>query len=101
MIPETKAFAPRGLGIVPYMLPSSKELADETIKAIDDNYDVVMWEKHGVFAVENDIISAFDQVDVLNKSANIYMCGRSMGFVPDGMSEEQMTEISTVFKLPK
>ena len=43
MIPETKAFAPRGLGIVPYMLPSSNELADATIKAIDDNYDVAQW----------------------------------------------------------
>lgn len=101
MIPETKAFAPRGLGIVPYMLPSSKELADETIKALDDNYDVVMWEKHGVFAVENDIMAAFDQVDVLNKSANIYMCARSMGFEPDGMTQEQMTEITVVFNLPK
>ncbi len=101
MIPETKAFAPRGLGIVPYMLPSSNELADATIKAIDDNYDVVMWEKHGVFAVEEDVMSAFDQIDVLNKSANIYMCARSMGFMPDGMSEEQMIEISTVFNLPK
>lgn len=101
MIPETKAFAPRGLGIVPYMLPSSTELAEATIKAIDDDYDVVMWEKHGVFAVESDVISAFDQIDVLNKSANIYMCARSMGFVPDGMSEEQMREISTVFGLPK
>jgi rhamnulose-1-phosphate aldolase len=48
-----------------------------------------------------DIMSAFDQVDVLNKSANIYMCARSMGFVPDGMSQEQMQEISTVFNLPK
>ncbi len=101
MIPETKAFAPRGLGIVPYMMPSSKQLADETIKAIDDNYDVVMWEKHGVFAVDTDIMAAFDQVDVLNKSANIYMCARSMGFVPDGMTPEQMREISTSFNLPK
>lgn len=101
MIPETKAFAPRGLGMVPYMLPSSNELAAETIKTIDDNYDVVMWEKHGVFAVENDVMSAFDQIDVLNKSANIYMCARSMGFVPEGMSDAQMNEISTVFHLPK
>lgn len=101
MIPETKAFAPRGLGMVPYMLPSSTALAYATINAIDDDYDVVMWEKHGVFAVENDIMSAFDQVDVLNKSANIYMCARSMGFVPDGMTEAQMTELSTVFNLPK
>lgn len=101
MIPETKAFAPRGLGIVPYMLPSSTELAHETIKAIDDDYDVVMWEKHGVFAVESDIMSAFDQIDVLNKSANIYMCARSMGFIPDGMSDAQMQEITDVFHLPK
>lgn len=101
MIPETKAFAPRGLGIVPYMMPSSNELAEETIRSIDDNYDVVMWEKHGVFAVEDDIMKAFDQVDVLNKSANIYMCARSMGFVPDGMTADQMQELTTVFNLPK
>ena len=83
------------------MMPSSNELAEETIRSIDDNYDVVMWEKHGVFAVEDDIMKAFDQVDVLNKSANIYMCARSMWFVPDGMTADQMQEISTVFNLPK
>lgn len=101
MIPETKAFAPRGLGVVPYMLPSSADLANETIKALERDFDVVMWEKHGVFAVDKDIMSAFDQVDVLNKSANIYMCARSMGFIPDGMSAAQMRELSTVFNLPK
>ena len=46
MIPETKAFCPRGLGMVPYMLAGSRELAKATIEAIDDDYDVVMWEKH-------------------------------------------------------
>lgn len=101
MIPETKAFCPRGLGIVPYMLPSSVELANATIEAIDEDYDVVMWEKHGVFAVAPDIMEAFDMVDTLTKSAIIYRDARSMGFIPDGMSDEQMQEISTVFKLPK
>ena len=101
MIPETKAFCPRGLGIVPYMLPSSNELADATIKAIDDDYDVVMWEKHGVFAVGPDVMEAFDMIDTLTKSAIIYRDARSMGFVPDGMTPEQMKEISTVFNLPK
>ena len=101
MIPETKAFCPRGLGIVPYMLPSSVELADETIKAIDDNYDVVMWEKHGVFSVGDDVMEAFDMIDVLNKSAVIYRDACAMGFKPTGMSQEQMKEISTVFHLPK
>ena len=101
MIPETKAFCPRGLGMVPYMLPSSVELADATIRAIDDDYDVVMWEKHGVFAVDVSIMDAFDQVDVLNKAAQIYISARNMGFEPAGMTEEQMKELSDVFGLPK
>ena len=101
MIPETKAFCPRGLGIVPYMLPSSVELAEATIRAIDEDYDVVMWEKHGVFAVDVDIMDAFDQVDVLNKAAQIYIAAKNMGFEPEGMTGPQMQELSSVFGLPK
>ena len=100
MIPETKAFCPQGLGIVPYTLPGSVELADATIAELDD-YDVVMWEKHGVFAVDVDVMAAFDQVDVLNKSALIYIAAKNMGFEPQGMSEAQMREMSVAFNLPK
>lgn len=60
-----------------------------------------MWEKHGVFAVDTDIMSAFDQVDVLNKAAQIYISAKNMGFEPDGMTMEQMDELSRVFGLPK
>ena len=38
MIPETKAFCPLGLGIVPYQLPGSLKLAEETLKELED-YD--------------------------------------------------------------
>ena len=100
MIPETKAFCPRGLGIIPYKLPSSVELAEATIKELQD-YDVVMWEKHGVFAVDCDAMQAFDQIDVLNKSALIYIAAKNMGFEPDGMSQEQMKEMTVAFNLPK
>ena len=100
MIPETKAFCPKGLGITPYQLPGSVALAQATIDALSD-YDVVMWEKHGVFAVDKDIMAAFDQVDVLNKSAQIYIAAKNMGFVPDGMTDAQMREMSIAFNLPK
>ena len=82
-------------------MPSGVELADATIKAIDDDYDVVMWEKHGVVAVDTDIMSAFDQVDVLNKAALIYIASKNMGFEPEGMSDAQMKELSDTFGLPK
>ena len=100
MIPETRAFCPKGLGIVPYKMPSSTELAEATIEQLKE-YDVVMWEKHGVCAVGPDIMEAFDQVDVLSKSARIYIDARCMGYEPDGMTQEQMQEMTRAFNLPK
>ncbi len=99
MIPETLAFAPLGIGVVPYELPGSVKLADATLEQIRD-YDVVMWEKHGICAVGQDIMDAFDQADVLNKAAMIYLRAKSMGFEPDGMTDEAMAEVQQVFKLP-
>lgn len=100
MIPETKAFCPLGLGVVPYELPGSNKLADATLEQLED-YDVVLWEKHGVFAKGLDVMDAFDQIDVLSKSAKIYIDSRCMGYEPEGMSQEQMAEMSRAFNLPK
>lgn len=100
MIPETKAFCPLGLGIIPYELPGSAVLANETVKQLDE-YDVVLWEKHGVFAADTNVLAAFDQIDVLTKAAQIYMDGCAMGFKPEGMSQAQLAELSKVFNLPK
>ena len=100
MIPETKAFCPLGLGIVPYELPGSVKLADATLAELED-YDVVMWEKHGVFAKGLDAMDAFDQIDVLSKSAKIYIDAKCMGFEPDGMTQEQMREMTVAFNLPR
>ena len=100
MIPETLAFAPLGLGVVPYEVPGSFELGQATLRQIHD-YDVVLWEKHGTFAVGQDIMDAFDQTDVLNKAATIYLRARSMGFTPQGMTDTQMEDIQRIFSLPK
>lgn len=99
MIPETLAFAPLGLGVVPYQVPGSVQLAQATLEQIHD-YDVVLWEKHGTFAVGQDIMDAFDQTDVLNKAATIYLRARSMGFIPQGMTDQQMADIRRIFSLP-
>lgn len=98
MIPETRAFCPKGVGIVPYNLPGSLALARDTIKLLDE-YDVVMWEKHGALAVGNDIIECFDMIDTLCKSALIYKAAKSMGFEPTGMTDAEMDEMKRVFNL--
>jgi len=92
MIPETRVFCPKGLGIIPYKMPGSFELADATIEELAE-YDVVMWEKHGVVATGEDIMEAFDMIDTLSKSAQIYLTAKSMGFEPEGMTKGQMNEL--------
>ncbi|MBO6169496.1 MAG: rhamnulose-1-phosphate aldolase [Bacteroidales bacterium] len=100
MIPETLAFAPLGIGFIPFANPGTVELADETLKLIG-SYDVVLWEKHGTVAVGIDMMDAFDQTDVLNKAACIYKSACQMGNAPEGMSEKQMKGIQELFNLPK
>lgn len=99
MIPETRAFCPRGLGIVPYQTPGSIELAQETVNELIE-HDVVLWEKHGACAIGEDIFEAFDQIDVLSKAAQIYTIAKNMGFEPAGISNEDLLELKTVFNLP-
>ena len=98
MIPETRVIVPKGLGIVPYKLPGSLELADATIRLLD-RYDVVMWEKHGALAVGSDVIECFDMIDTLSKSAQIYLQARAMGFEPEGLTDEQSEELRKAFRL--
>lgn len=100
MIPETRAFCPKGLGIIPYKMPSSLELADKTVDMLRE-YDVVMWEKHGVCSVSENIMEAFDMVDTLSKSAQIYLTSKSMGFEPEGVSLDDMEALKIAFNLPK
>jgi len=100
MIPETRAFCPRGLGIVRYEIPGSFKLADATIRELEE-YDVVMWEKHGACAVSENIKEAFDMIDTLSKSAQIYLNAKIMGFEPEGISIENLEQMRIEFNLPK
>lgn len=78
MIPECRLVVTKGVGVVPYHEPGSVELAEATIKELSE-HDVVIWEKHGVLATGDDIITCFDTLDTLNKAAKIYICAKAAG----------------------
>ena len=99
MIPERRVIVPKGIGIVPYELPGSMKLAYATIKQLE-KHDVVLWEKHGLLAVGEDIIECFDAIDTMAKSAQIYLDARTAGFEPVGMTDKQLDELAVAFNLP-
>jgi rhamnulose-1-phosphate aldolase len=100
MIPECRIIVPKGIGIVPYEIPGTIELAHATIKQLE-KHDVVFWEKHGILAVGEDIIECFDAIDTLSKSAQIYFSARMAGYEPEGMTDEQLEGLVPAFGLDK
>jgi len=99
MLPEVRAFVPRGIGIVPYCMPGSKTMADATTDKLRQ-FDVAVWEKHGAVATGTDALVAYDYIDVANKGAKLFLKCLASGFEPEGVGDADMRDLQSAFKLP-
>ena len=97
MHPEAMVFIPKGMGFVPYLLPGSLQIADVTMEEFK-KHEVVLWEKHGVFAIGKNILDTFDNIDIASKSAKIWFQCRAAGFEPEGLTDEQLNELRELVK---
>jgi rhamnulose-1-phosphate aldolase len=96
MHPEAVVFVPQGLALVPYILPGTESIAQATLSGLKDS-DVIMWEKHGTFAIGEDVLDAFDKIDILSKSAQIYFMVKQAGFEPEGLTIDQINDLKNKF----
>ena len=92
MHPETIVFIPEGVGFIPYLVPGSDEIAQATLKKFQ-THKVIMWEKHGSFAIGINVFEAFDLIDTLAKSAQIYFQCRAAGHKPEGLPDNKLQEL--------
>lgn len=95
MHPETMVVVPEGVGFVPYLLTGSQEIADATLVKFR-HHQVVVWEKHGCFAIGKNVFEAFDLIDTIAKSAFIYFQCRTAGYQPEGLTEEQLADLKAL-----
>jgi len=96
MHPEAIVFVPNGLALIPYILPGTEAIAEATLTRLKDS-DVIMWEKHGTFALGEDVLDAFDKIDIMAKSAQIYFMVKQSGIDPEGLTDEQIIELKSQF----
>lgn len=89
MITEVRFFVPKGVGLIPYTMPGSEELADLTVETLRKR-DIALWSKHGVVATGKDALEAFDFIDVANKGVKMYMQCLTSGYEPVGLTKEEM-----------
>lgn len=97
MHPELLMLLPKGVGLIPLMMPGSEEIAEATVEKFKSN-KAVIWEKHGGFAIGKNIHEAFDRLDILAKAASIYFTCRSSGNTAQGLDSDFLQEIKPNFQ---
>lgn len=71
--PEILINLPHGIGLVPYIPAGSNELAYATLSEVKKGRTVIIWERHGALAIESDLTTAFDNLEIVNKAALILL----------------------------
>jgi rhamnulose-1-phosphate aldolase len=97
--PEVRVFVPEGIGLVPYTLPGSFDLARATVAALRGRR-VVLWAMHGAVAVARDPDEAFDLLDIANKAARIWLKVRAVRIEPRGLRKRDLEDLDAAFGDP-
>jgi rhamnulose-1-phosphate aldolase len=69
--PEAKLFLPEGVGLIDNALTDSQSQPAATTESFR-NHPLVIWQKHGVWAIGSSIHHAFDLIDLTCKLARIW-----------------------------
>jgi len=97
--PETLLNLPEGLGIVPFCLPGSEELASRTVESMQV-HRLVLWAKHGVMArSEASVKQAEDLVEYAEAAAKYEYLNLISGEPAKGLDLKELREICTNFKI--
>ena len=74
---ECPVVFPKGIGLVPWMVPGGREIGKETAEIMKTR-DVAVWAHHGMFVCGHDFDEAFGLMHTVEKSAEILVKVMSM-----------------------
>lgn len=98
MATEDPVIFPEGIGVVPWMVPGGKEIADATSKLMEE-YRVVVWAHHGMFVCGDDFDEAFGLMDTAEKAAEICVKVRSMGGKKQTITKANFLDLARDFNI--
>lgn len=97
MVSECAVVFPEGIGIVPWAVPGSIDIAEKTAE-IMKTQDVAIWAAHGAFACGTDFDIAFGLMHTVEKAAEILVKVRSMTDVKaNPITPEQLRSLNDQF----
>jgi rhamnulose-1-phosphate aldolase len=95
--PETIISLPRGIGVLPFMLPGSAELMEANVASLR-RHRIVLWGKHGVMARSDiSVTRAVDRIEYAETAARYEYMDLLAGQRAEGLSAAELREIVTAF----
>jgi len=98
MMTEVPVIFPEGIGVVPWMVPGGKAIADATGELMK-KYNAVIWAHHGVFCAGQDFDEAFGFMDTVEKAAEIAVKVISMGGKKQTISDKGFRDLGREFNI--
>lgn len=98
MITECPIVFPAGIGVVPWMVCGSADIAYATAEKIKQ-FDAVVWSHHGIFCCGPDFDTTFGLMDTIEKAAEILIKVNSCGGKKQFITAEQILALNEPFNV--
>jgi rhamnulose-1-phosphate aldolase len=97
--PETIVQLPKGIAVLPFMLPGSPTLMDATVAALRD-HSVVLWSKHGVMSRSDiSVTRAADRIEYAETAARYEYMDLANGSKGEGLTLEELRGVVKAFNV--
>lgn len=98
MMTECPVVFPEGIGVVPWMVPGSKEIAVATSELMK-KYNIAVWAHHGLFCSGEDFDRVFGLMHTVEKSSEILVKVLSMGGKKQTITAENFRDLARAFEV--
>jgi|GEM_PF-6534203 len=97
MLPELLISLPEGLGLIPFYLPGSEELAKETVEVFKTK-TTALWINHGIIAHGDNSISLIERFTLLEAAVQIYLSAQQLSkSKPYLLKENTIKKLKEIF----
>lgn len=97
--PETIMNMPEGIGVLPFLLPGSRQLMIETMLSMRD-HRVVVWAQHGIIArADGSLLHALDLVEYVETAANYEVLNLYTGETSSGIEPQHLRDIAEIWNV--
>lgn len=98
MCTECIVVFPDGVSIIPWMVPGTDAIGEETAMKME-NTRLVLWPHHGVFGAGTTIDETFGLIETAEKAAEVYTIVCAQGGKKQTISDKQLQTLADAFKV--